>query len=695
MLSVYDTHAPRLLAMGAHPLVIAPGTKKPAYAGWTDLEKEAVTVPQPEAGIGARLGKQANGTYLVAIDWDNDEAALAALEKFPPAIMKEGARGLTMIYKSYTPVSSRDFRAKGVTVVQVLSDGRQSVLPPSIHPDTKRPYVWTSKFSLYDLPHIDDLPSLPHDYLDRIEKIIEPLGYKPEPEKPKFESDPDNLSPYHELNGLALRNIPGWVPALGLHNLRRERGRMNYTAVASWRPSNEGKPLEQRDNNLKISSKGIVDFGDGHKGYSPIDLVMTARGCARDEAIRWLQERVQGGPEVDWESIASDRQEEPQSVDTKNRRFVLTPFVPIDPLALPPRKWLYAKHYQRRIVSATIAPGGTGKSGLNMVEAIVMASGRPLLGEMPEQRCRVWLHNGEEPLEELNRKILAVCQLYNLPQEELRNYLFCTSGTEVPLKVARGYNELRLDKGLIRDMRDHMLENKIDVAIFDPLISLHGTSEMDNNRMDEVMRIFIGLAEVCGCSIEISHHTRKGSAGSAEFDRTGDDSPGATAVRDAVRGMRVLNIMSTAEAGKVGIDEVLRFSYFRVDPGKSNMTAPGRAPVWRKFESVFLPNGDDVGVVTRWEFPTDNVLDYTAAAQADDILFMQILERFTAQGRTVNASSGTTYAPAAFAKEPEALGQRVNKHRMGAAMRRLFAAKRIRVEAHEKAGQKGSRIVRT
>ena len=125
------------------------------------------------------------------------------------------------------------------------------------------------------------------------------------------------------------------------------------------------------------------------------------------------------------------------------------------------------------------------------------------------------------------------------------------------------------------------------------------------------------------------------------------------------------------------------------------MTAPGRAPVWRKFESVFLPNGDDVGVVTRWEFPTDNVLDYTAAAQADDILFMQILERFTAQGRTVNASSGTTYAPAAFAKEPEALGQRVNKHRMGAAMRRLFAAKRIRVEAHEKAGQKGSRIVRT
>jgi len=161
MISVYDEFAPKLLAIGAHPLVIAPGTKKPAYAGWTDPEREALRTSQPGAGIGVRLGKQLNGTYLIAIDWDNDEAALTALEKFPPTIMKEGSRGL-MFYKSYVPVVSRDFRANGVTAVQVLSDGRQTVLPPSIHPDTKRPYVWTSKFSLYDLPHIDDLPGMPH-----------------------------------------------------------------------------------------------------------------------------------------------------------------------------------------------------------------------------------------------------------------------------------------------------------------------------------------------------------------------------------------------------------------------------------------------------------------------------------------------------------------------------------------------------
>ena len=33
--------------------------------------------------------------------------------------------------------------------------------------------------------------------------------------------------------------------------------------------------------------------------------------------------------------------------------FVLRPFVPFDPMSLPPRQWLYGKHYQRRTVSAT------------------------------------------------------------------------------------------------------------------------------------------------------------------------------------------------------------------------------------------------------------------------------------------------------------------------------------------------------
>lgn len=53
-------------------------------------------------------------------------------------------------------------------------------------------------------------------------------------------------------------------------------------------------------------------------------------------------------------------------------------FVYRDPRTIPPRKWLYDKHFIRGYVSADIAPGGIGKTSLVLVEAIAMASGRNL-----------------------------------------------------------------------------------------------------------------------------------------------------------------------------------------------------------------------------------------------------------------------------------------------------------------------------
>ena len=57
-----------------------------------------------------------------------------------------------------------------------------------------------------------------------------------------------------------------------------------------------------------------------------------------------------------------------------------------------------------------------------------MATCRNLLGEQPEQRLRVWLHNGEDPRDEINRRLAAICQHYKIPQEELQGYLWTTSG---------------------------------------------------------------------------------------------------------------------------------------------------------------------------------------------------------------------------------------------------------------------------
>src|SRR5262245_51791034 len=197
--SVYDTNAPKLVERGYFPLSIGPGVKKPQHfvpslnefhdmQGWNHPSLRPETSPQPGAGVGVRCGKQADGTYIVALDWDDDEAAIAAMGAFPPTVTKEGQRGYTAFYLSSKPVPSRDFKVKGRSVVQVLSDGKQTVLPPTIHPDTGRPYIWTSDYTLYNV-RSNELVQLPDDYIERIEALLWPLGYEPEEKSNGHDND--------------------------------------------------------------------------------------------------------------------------------------------------------------------------------------------------------------------------------------------------------------------------------------------------------------------------------------------------------------------------------------------------------------------------------------------------------------------------------------------------------------------------
>lgn len=367
----------------------------------------------------------------------------------------------------------------------------------------------------------------------------------------------------------------------------------------------------------------------------------------------------------------------------------LRAFVPIDPATLPPRAWLYGRHYQRRTVGVTASPGGSGKTSLVMVEAVAMATIRNLLGEQPPERLRVWYHNGEDSRDELNRRLLAICQHYKIPQEELVGYFFLTSGNEFPLRVAKGYNDLKIDTPLLERICEEVADNKIDVVILDPLVTLHNVSESDNNRMDTVVRLFAAIADEQDCAFELEHHTRKLRAGDTELD--GDDMRGASAIRDAVRAARVLNHMSMTDAMQLAIPEHERLLYFRVDKAKGNNAPPSQA-VWRRFVNVELTNGDDVGVVVPYALPGQGErTEAMAAAEATaERVFMELLARLTLAGVTVNDKPRGRYAPRVFAKEPEAKLARVSMVAFEEAMRRLIKSGHVRVAHVTLRGREGS-----
>ena len=83
-------------------------------------------------------------------------------------------------------------------------------------------------------------------------------------------------------------------------------------------------------------------------------------------------------------------------------------------------EWLYGDRLMRNFASATVAPG---KSSLFLAEAIAVATGRDLLGIKPGQRCRLWCWNGENPADEIDRRIARYLHPVRVKSKNLGEWL--------------------------------------------------------------------------------------------------------------------------------------------------------------------------------------------------------------------------------------------------------------------------------
>jgi AAA domain len=302
------------------------------------------------------------------------------------------------------------------------------------------------------------------------------------------------------------------------------------------------------------------------------------------------------------------------------KRLVATPWKAMDPTKSAPRAWLYGGHFIRKFLSAGFGAPGGGKSSKRLVEAIAMATGRDLLGVKPIQRCRVWYWNGEDPQEETERRVMAICLHYRIPQEELEGWLFTNSGRDTPIVLAeQSAGGTRIYEPAVEELVAEIETNKIDVFIADPFVSCHRVTENDNGAIDIVAKKFSDVANRTNASVCIEHHIRKING----REVTVEDGRGASSLIGAARAIEVLNKMTKEEAAKLLVDEHWR--YFCVDDGKGNM-APPHDREWFRFVSVLLgnstelyPGGDNVGVVATWTppKPLDDVssTDFEACAR--------------------------------------------------------------------------------
>jgi hypothetical protein len=280
---------------GYSALPIMPGQKYPGkyeMSGWhkfyawqdycnrlpSEIEIELWNRYPADAGVCVALDKRLK---VIDIDSDNEEMVRAICAVIPPStVKKRGKKGFSAFYRGSDAIVSQPFNVGKERIVDLLAHGRQTVLPPTEHPDTGKPYVWLTPDTLEHVT-IDELPELSDNIAQLITDALKPFGYEPPMVKSEHNAG-GGESLWRDINNAALANLGDWVPALGLDGTHRSG--KGYRSCATWRGGDN-------PTSVGFDAKGIKDFRE-EKGHSPIDVVMLALGLDFNGATEWLAEKL-------------------------------------------------------------------------------------------------------------------------------------------------------------------------------------------------------------------------------------------------------------------------------------------------------------------------------------------------------------------------------------------------------------------
>ncbi|TNH41291.1 AAA family ATPase [Paracoccus haeundaensis] len=261
-------------------------------------------------------------------------------------------------------------------------------------------------------------------------------------------------------------------------------------------------------------------------------------------------------------------------------------------------EFVYADFYARGYTSLTVAQPKVGKSMLAKAEAVDMATGRGFLTGIRRAPLRVLYYNAEDDLSVLESRIAALLCRYKIDQSEIAETLFPVSGVDAESFFMVSGQEGTINEQLFVGLEKFIVEQKIDVLIFDPLQDLSRSPETN-----EVFRI-LGqrlrrLASVHQVALGLVHHTRKLAPGASASI---DDARGGGALRGTARANRLLVPMSEDEGAKAGVEN--HRHYFRIAESEGNLAPPtADANRWFQKVSVETPNGAHVGAVVPWKWP--------------------------------------------------------------------------------------------
>jgi len=158
--------APKYIEKGYSVIPEKPMKKSPEIKGWTDfahkmpnqVELDSWRDVYASSGLSLMCGK-ISGIVALDIDETRQEVLDILMPLLPPSpVVKVGAKGETRFFK-FVGESSDMLKLGDQVVMEILSTGKKTHLPPSIHPNGTE-YKYTSDKGLLDVVP-NDLPILP------------------------------------------------------------------------------------------------------------------------------------------------------------------------------------------------------------------------------------------------------------------------------------------------------------------------------------------------------------------------------------------------------------------------------------------------------------------------------------------------------------------------------------------------------
>jgi len=583
------------------------------------------------------VGISCNGTGILAIDGDilsvrwADRVAAICMEVLGAAPKRIGrAPKFLLVYACdpgmrYAQLRFDDERPRPAgekvkpAMVEVLAGDSKWFVADGIHPDTKKPYTWSAG----GLPPRDQLTRVTAEQIEillarlalELPKAVRPgaggTGEGPIPPTERLRGDP-------RLVAEAMQHVPNDVESVDYHAWARmavalngalgpENHALGLELFEAWtEKSGVAAPTERADR--------VYDSFDLSRIRLGADYIYAAAEAAGWQGIAavWFDPMPQDEPAEDLLPYGGE--------DAPVEAFRFSAYGNVVPGTIPLRDFLYGAHIVRRFVSMTVAPSKVGKSSLATVDVLAMVTGRTLIpGMTPSGKLRVAMLNGEDPLDELQRRVEAAKMRYGITAADIGDRLFLDSGRTLRLvTVVEERGNITVLRPVVDATIAALREQQIDVLEVDPFVSSHRVRENDNTGIEAVVAEWIRVADEANCAVEFVHHARKAAAG-GEVDETIDSARGASAMIAKMRSVRALARMTKGQAERLHLTSSFR-SLFRITDAASNL-APWVSDdtQWLKLESVDLGNGlategteeagwhpgDQVAVVVPWSAVSD------------------------------------------------------------------------------------------